>query len=80
MANPKSPSLQPELIESLLESLASWDPRASVPLALEYMRTGDAEALSGFDSMALANPVAKQMLEDRYLSPTPDVVYLAGLP
>ena len=37
----KSPELDPELDESLLESLANWDPRASVPLALDYMRLGD---------------------------------------
>ncbi len=75
-----SPDLDPELVKSLLESLASWDPRASVPLALTYMRVGDEEALGSFDAMALANPVADAMLESRYLSPTPDVAYLATLP
>jgi hypothetical protein len=73
MAHTKSPDLNPELVESLVRSLASWDPRASVPLALTFMRVGDEEALDGFDSMALANPVAKEMLQERYLSPTPDV-------
>ncbi|MEE2664168.1 MAG: Coq4 family protein [Myxococcota bacterium] len=76
----QSPDLDPELVQSLLESLASWDPRASVPLALTYMRVGDEEALAGFDAMALANPVADEMLKDRYLSPTPDVAFLASLP
>lgn len=75
-----SPDLDPELVKSLLESLASWDPRASVPLALTYMRVGDKEALEGFDAMALANPVAAEMLKDRYLSPAPDVASLATLP
>lgn len=75
-----SPDLDPELVKSLLESLASWDPRASVPLALTYMRVGDEEALGGFDAMALANPIADAMLESRYLSPTPDVAHLAALP
>ena len=76
----KSPDLDPELVKSLLESLASWDPRASVPLALTYMRVGDEQALAGFDSMALANPQADDMLKDRYLSPSPDVGYLGALP
>jgi ubiquinone biosynthesis protein Coq4 len=44
------------------------------------MRSGDEEALEGFDAMALANPVAAEMLKDRYLSPTPDVDQLASLP
>jgi len=79
MAYRKSPDLNSELVEGLLESLASWDPRASVPLALTYMRVGDEEALKGFDEMALANPIAQEMLTDRYLSPTPDVEYLASL-
>ena len=76
----KSPDLEPELVASLLESLASWDPRASVPLALTYMRVGDEEAIRGFDAMALSNPSTDEMLEDRYLSPTPDPDYLATLP
>ncbi len=75
-----SPDLTPELAKSLLESLATWDPRASVPLALDYMALGDEEALQGFDAMALANPVADEMLQERYLSPAPDVEYLASLP
>ena len=76
----KSPELDPELAESLLESLANWDPRASVPLALDYMRLGDEVALQGFDALALGNPQASEMLEDRYLSPSPDVEDLAALP
>lgn len=80
MAHPRSPDLHPELVKSLLESLASWDPRASVPLALTYMRLGDEEALKGFDAMALASPIADRMLKGRYLSPTPDVEKLAALP
>jgi ubiquinone biosynthesis protein Coq4 len=76
----KFPDLDPELVKSLLESLASLDPRASVPLALTYMRVGDGEALKGFDAMALANPVAGEMLKERYLSPTPDAAYLGTLP
>ena len=59
MVGMKSPDLDPELVKSLLESLASWDPRASVPLALTYMRVGDEGALKGFDAMALANPLAR---------------------
>ncbi len=76
----KSPELDPELAESLLESLANWDPRASVPLALDYMRLGDEVALQGFDALALGNPRASEMLEDRYLSPSPDVDDLLALP
>ncbi|MDG2332708.1 MAG: Coq4 family protein [Myxococcota bacterium] len=75
----KSPELDPELAQSLLESLATWDPRASVPLALDYMRLGDEAALAGFDALALNAPQAKEMLEDRYLSPSPDVEELASL-
>jgi len=76
----KSPELDPELAESLLESLADWDPRASVPLALDYMRLGDEAALQGFDALALGNPQADAMLKDRYLSPVPDVEELGSLP
>jgi ubiquinone biosynthesis protein Coq4 len=43
------------------------------------MRVGEEEALKGFDSMALANPRSGEMLEGRYLSPSPDVEYLAKL-
>jgi len=74
------PELDPELVKSLLESLASLDPRASVPLALTYMRVGNEEALDGFDTLAKANPVAHEMLNDRYLSPSPDVAELSGMP
>ena len=76
----ESPDLAPELVESLLRSLKSWDPRASVPLALDYMEYGDPDALNGFDAMARQNPAAEQMLEDRYLSPSPDVDALRNLP
>ena len=75
-----TPKLHPDLVASLLESLGSWDPRASVPLTLEFMEKGSEEALAGFDALALGNPVADEMLADRYLSPTPDPAYLAGLP
>ena len=80
MAHPTSPDLDPELVSGLLESLASWDPRASVPLAHTFMRVGDKDALEGFDRLALANPAADQMLSDRYLSLTPDIEYLGKLP
>lgn len=80
MSHPISPKLDPELISELLTSLASWDPRASVPLAHTFMRVGDEDALKAFDDMALASPSADAMLKDRYLSPTPDVTYLANLP
>jgi len=79
MAHLKSPDLAPELSQGLLESLASWDPRASVPLALNYMENGDEAALEGFDSLALSNPVAEEMLKERYLSPVPDLEYLGTL-
>ena len=65
MAHPTSPDLDPELVAGLLESLASWDPRASVPLAHTFMRVGDKDALEGFDRLALANPAADQMLSER---------------
>ena len=74
-----SPELDPELVESLLESLASWDPRASVPLTHTFMRKGSPEALQAFDEMALANPLAEKMLQERYLSPSPDLGQRASL-
>lgn len=80
MSSRNSPDLHPELAAGLLESLTSWDPRASVPLALTFMRCGDESALEGFDELALGNPVAREMLEDRYLSPLPDRNHLASLP
>jgi len=75
-----SPTLDPELVESLLTSLSSWDPRASVPLTHTFMEKGSPEALQAFDDMALASPIAERMLEERYLSPIPDLAYLAALP
>ena len=79
MSAPESPDLAPELVESLLKSLKSWDPRASVPLALDYMEHGDRDALNGFDALARQAPAADQMLTDRYLSPSPDVEALRAL-
>lgn len=75
-----SPELDPRLVEALLASLRSWDPRASVPLALSFMEHGDEAALAGFDTLALENPAAPDMLADRYLSPSPDVASLRELP
>ena len=80
MSHPVSPDLDPELVAGLLESLASWDPRASVPLAHTFMRVGDDEALAAFDELARTNPSAEEMLKNRYLSPIPDVAQLAALP
>ncbi len=80
MADLKSPDLHPELVKSLLESLANWDSRASVPLALTYMRRGNSEALQEFDEMALSHPDSAEMLEGRFLSPVPDRDHLASLP
>lgn len=76
----KSPKLDPELRESLLESLQDWVSTASVPLAHTFMRVGDEEARQAYDDLALAHPAANEMLADRYLSPAPDVSYLSGLP
>jgi len=36
----RSDDLDNKLRDALLESLASWDPRASVPLALSFMAHG----------------------------------------
>ena len=76
----KSTELDPELTQGLLTSLAEWSPFATVPLAHLFMRVGDEDALRGYDEMALANPLAKEMLKDRYLSPIPDLEVLATLP
>ena len=73
MSLPDSPDLDPKLREALLSSLASWDPRASVPLALSFMEYGDPTALDGFSRLMQSSPGADSMLETRYLSPTPDV-------
>ena len=75
----ESPELDPKLVEALLESLRSWDPRASVPLTLSFMEHGDEAALAGFDALAMENPATPAMLADRYLSPLPDVVALRAL-
>ena len=77
---PDSPDLDPKLKDALLTSLASWDPRASVPLALSFMARGDSEALDGFSRLMQSSPGADSMLEDRYLSPTPDVDALRRCP
>ena len=73
MSLPDSPDLDPKLRDALLSSLASWDPRASVPLALSFMEYGDPTALDGFSRLMQSSPGADSMLETRYLSPTPDV-------
>ena len=39
------PRSGPERVTRRLESLASWDPRASVRVALTHMRVGDEDAL-----------------------------------
>jgi len=44
------------------------------------MRKGSPEALQAFDDMALKSPIAEKMLQEHYLSPTPDLAYLAALP
>lgn len=76
----ESPELAPELIEALLESLAEWAPTATVPFAHNFMRNGAPDALAGYDELALANPLAQEMLKQRYLSPIPDLDALAALP
>jgi ubiquinone biosynthesis protein COQ4 len=80
MSLPDSPDLDPKLREALLSSLASWDPRASVPLALSFMEHGDPAALEGFTRLMQSSPGAEGMLEARYLSPTPDIDALRSYP
>lgn len=80
MSRPDSPDLDPKLRDALLSSLASWDPRASVPLALSLMEHGDPEALEGFSRLVQSSPGADSMLETRYLRPTPDVKVLRQCP
>jgi len=80
MSRPDSPDLDPKLRDALLSSLASWDPRASVPLALSFMEHGDPEALEGFSRLMQSSPGADSMLETRYLSPTPDLEVLRQCP
>jgi len=80
MSEIRLPDLTPELREGLLDSLADVSPFASVPLAHLFMQHGDAEAQQAYDEMALAHPLAQAMLQDRYLSPTPDLTFLATLP
>ena len=76
----RSPDLSPEMLEGLRETLADWDYRATVAFAHLFMKIGDADALDGYDAHTLASPVAQQMLEERYLSPAPDVDALMKLP
>jgi len=76
----KSPELDPELAEGLLESLRDWVSTASVPLAHTFMRLGDEDARGAYDEMALEHPLAGQMLADRYLAPAPDVEKLLAMP
>ena len=76
----KSPDLKPELIAALLESLASWDPRASVPLTLTFMEHADPSALDGFSRLMASSPGADSMLSDRFLSELPDIDMLKRCP
>lgn len=80
MARSDSPNLDPRLKEALLTSLASWDTRASVPLALSFMEHADPTALGGFSRLIQSSPGADSMLETRYLSPTPDINLLRNCP
>ena len=80
MARPDSPNLDPRLTEALLTSLASWDTRASVPLALSFMEHADPATLDGFSRLMQSSPGADSMLETRYLSPTPDIDALRTCP
>jgi len=75
----RSPKLSPEMTEGLLETLSDWDPRATVDFAHLFMRAGDPEGVAGFDTLALANPAADEMLAERYLSPAPDLDALGAL-
>ena len=74
------PELKPELIEALLESLASWDPRASVPLTLTFMEHADPTALDGFSRLMASSPGADSMLSNRFLSKSPDISMLRACP
>jgi ubiquinone biosynthesis protein Coq4 len=76
----RSPDLSPEILDGLRETLADWDYRATVAFAHLFMEKGDPDAMKGFDEMALAHPMAEQMLADRYLGPTPDITALEALP
>ena len=76
----RSPDLSPEILDGLRETLADWDYRATVAFAHLFMEKGDPDAMKGFDEMALAHPMAEQMLADRYLGPTPDIAALEALP
>jgi ubiquinone biosynthesis protein Coq4 len=76
----RSPDLSHEMLDGLRETLADWDYRATVAFAHLFMEIGDTDALEGYDAHTLASPVAQQMLEERYLSPDPDVEWLSSLP
>jgi len=76
-ARPNSPALHPDLAEELLSSLTRWTVDASVPLAHRLMELGDEGALASYDAMALGHPDTAGLLEDRYLSPTPEIEELA---
>ena len=76
----KSPELNPELVLSLLSALCDWEQSETIAFSHDFMRLGDEEALASYDALALANPVVQGMLDQRYLSPEPDLEYLASLP
>ena len=75
-----SPDLKPELIKALLESLVSWDPRASVPLTLTFMEHAETSTLDAFSRLMVSSPGADLMLSDRFLSQSPDIDMLQGCP
>ena len=75
-----SPELKPELIKALLESLVSWDPRASVPLTLTFMEHAETSTLDAFSRLMMSSPGADLMLSDRFLSHSPDIDMLQGCP
>ncbi len=71
--------LHPKLVDGLLTSLEDFTPGSVVPLAFLFMEYGDEKAKQAYDDLLLNHPVAKQMLEERYLGPDADMEYLASL-
>ncbi len=78
-ARSNSPELSATLRDELLLSLRRWTADGSVPLSHEFLRTGDRHARDTYCRVQEQDPVAQQLLEARYLAPTPDMDALRAM-
>jgi len=78
-ALPDSPALADPLRDELLTSLRRWTVDGTVALSHEFLRSGDPHARAEYCRIQAEDPVAQQLLEERYLAPIPDMDALRAM-